>query len=386
MSIIFESTELAPSTAAPDTDLSIYTEPVHSERLRVAKKAYTTRFLAGTLADSCDGYHLLQGPSAVPAPGDIVLARVAEIGKHNRLESPVSRRQVLFVGDEILVAYGNRYAPDQFLAEIPGDLRECHLVAAGGLAGVVTAQHAGIAGPTVIEPIGLLANENGPLNLRDLAPYSLRETTAPAPVRPPVIAVLGTSMNSGKSTTLACLVRGLVNAGLNVSAGKVTGTGAGNDPLLFADAGAAKVLDFTDFGFPTTFRLDFDVVRHLFSSLIDALGSAQTDVIVVEIADGLYQDETRRLLADPLFDSLVDGVVFSAADALGAAAGVQALRATGRSVAAVSGLLTASPLAAMEASRALDVPVLDTYSLCEPQNAARLIPRREPRDTPYGRG
>jgi hypothetical protein len=37
---------------------------------------------------------------------------------------------VLFVGDEILVAYGHRYAPAQFLAEVPPDLGGCHLNAA----------------------------------------------------------------------------------------------------------------------------------------------------------------------------------------------------------------------------------------------------------------
>lgn len=64
-------------------------------------------------------YDLVSGPDVAPALGDLVLARVVEIGKHTRLEGPGSRRQLLFPGQEILLAYGNRYAPDQFLAEIP---------------------------------------------------------------------------------------------------------------------------------------------------------------------------------------------------------------------------------------------------------------------------
>ena len=39
-----------------------------------------------------------------PQPGEVVLARVTRIGQHKRLESPVSRRQILFPGDEIVVA------------------------------------------------------------------------------------------------------------------------------------------------------------------------------------------------------------------------------------------------------------------------------------------
>jgi hypothetical protein len=92
----------------------------------------------------------------VPQPGDVLIARVTEIGKHTRLESPVSRRQLLFPGQEIMVAYGHRYAPDQFLAKVPASLEPCHLVAGGGVAGVVTAMHASIDAPTAIEPVGCL--------------------------------------------------------------------------------------------------------------------------------------------------------------------------------------------------------------------------------------
>jgi hypothetical protein len=36
--------------------------------------------------------------------------------------------------DAIIVAYGHRYAPDQFEAYVPEDLGPCHLVAGGGVA------------------------------------------------------------------------------------------------------------------------------------------------------------------------------------------------------------------------------------------------------------
>ena len=353
-------------------------EPLDPIRLHRAKKAYTTRFLADRLADDPRGYTLVSGPGVVPSPGDVVLARVEELGKHTRLESPHSRRQTLFTGDEILVAYGHRYAPDQFEAEVPSDLREAHLVAAGGLTGLVTAQHARIDAPTVVQPLGLVADGAGVLTLQRLAPH--RPTALPDRVaerlpagRPTVIAVLGTSMNSGKSTTLGCLVRGLSYAGLRVAAGKATGTGAGGDPRLYADAGATKVLDFTDFGHPSTFRLPYEQVRSVLVSLIDELSDAGTDVVVVEIADGVYQGETARLLADPVFRAAVDRVVFAASDALGATAGVRLLQSLDVGVAAVSGVLTSSPLGAREARTALSVPVIDTYALTEPEVAQSLM-------------
>lgn len=355
-------------------------EMVMPRRLWHAKTAYTTRFLAQRLANSLDGFFLSDG-AAAPGSGDIVLASVVRVGQHPKLESPASRRQALYVGDEILVAYGNRYAPDQFLAKVPPTLDQCQLIAAGGVAGQVIGQHALMGAATELAPIGLLADDSGVLNLSRLAPHQLDATPfdASSPMhprrRPPVLAVLGTSMNSGKTTVMSCLIKGLSAAGLIVSAGKATGTGSGNDPGMFADAGAAKVLDFTDFGVPTTFQLDHDRVRALFTGMVNALTDSNTDVIVLEVADGVYQGETRLLLADPVFRTIVDRVLFTAVDALGATAGLQLLRAADLRVAAVSGLLTSSPLAVQEASAAIDAPVLGTLSLCTPSVAVGMLPR-----------
>lgn len=350
------------------------TEPMVAldKRLAGAKKAYTTRFLADALDVDPLGYRLLTAPDTVPVAGDIVLARVERIGQLSRLESPVSRRQTLFVGDEILVAYANRYAPDQVLAEVPGDLGPCHLVAAGGLAGRVTASHQAVGKPTQLTPIGLLADTRGPLNLKQFAPLA-PNPDHPERVRPHVVAVLGTSMNSGKSTAAACLVRGLTSAGLRVSAGKITGTGAGGDPRLFQDAGAVRVLDFTDYGYPTTYRLDTAGLRTLAVSMINDLSETGPEVIVVEIADGVYQGETRELLTAGPLHTLVDTFLFAAADALGASAGVALLREAGHAPAAVSGMLTASPLAAFEAGDALDVPVIGTFELAQAETAMRFL-------------
>ncbi len=361
-----------PTVIAAGTPREVVEESSLEQRLVSAKKAYTTRFLADALEADSSGYRLLSGPAVVPAPGDIVLARVERIGQLPRLESPVSRRQALFVGDEVLVAYANRYAPDQVLAEVPDGLGPCHLIAAGGLAGTVTVSHGAVGRPTQLAPVGLLADSHGRLNLKRFAPYCL-DPDASLRVRPHVVAVLGTSMNSGKSTAAACLIRGLTSAGLRVAAGKITGTGAGGDPRLFHDAGAVKVLDFTDYGYATTFRVEAAELGNLAASMVNALAEGGPEVIVVEIADGVYQGETRNLLKTEVLRTLVDSVLFAAADALGASAGVDLLRAAGHAPAAVSGMLTVSPLAAAEAAAELDVPVLGTYELTGAETAMRFL-------------
>lgn len=346
-------------------------------RVERAKHAFSTRAV-GAFLRRAETVELIS-EDHVPQAGEVVLARVTSIGQHKRLESPVSRRQILFEGDEIVVAYGSRYAADQFFAMIPGDLGPAHLAAAGGLASRVVEQHAGIGSPTQIEPIGVLRDEHGPVTLARAAAHTVLRGIADRPGRPahqvPVIAVLGTSMNSGKSTVLAQLAHGLAAAGLRVAAGKATGTGAGNDYNYFIDAGAHRVLDFTDFGYPSTFQVDIEEVRDLFLSMADELagGGERPDVVLLEIADGVYQGETARLLADEEFGRVVDRVVFAAGDALGAVGGVGALNALGRRPAVVSGVVTSSPLATGEARRALDVPVIPTYDLGTAAVAHQLV-------------
>lgn len=355
-------------------------QPLDAATIRSIRVAYTTRFVAEQLVREPQDFGLLGGTERKPQAGDVVVARVVSIGKHTALQSPAGRRQKLFIGQLVMVAYGDRYAPDQFLAHVPADLGPCQLVAGGGVASRVEAMHASIDEATELEPLGLLARRGKIVRLADYAPLQVYSPSAEASLgrgnnAPPVIAVLGTSMNSGKSTTLGCLVNGLSNAGMSVAAGKATGTGAGNDPNLFWDAGASSVADFTDFGYATTYRVGYEQVRDLLVAMIREQAATGADVVVIEIADGLFQGETARLLADPIFSEHVDRVLFSAQDALGAQAGEKILREAGLDIAAISGRLTASPLATAEARAHLHTAVIDTFELCEPQVATALLTR-----------
>ena len=69
----------------------------------------------------------------------------------------------------------------------------------------------------------------------------------------------------------------------------------------------------------------------------------------------------------------MDEFVFAAGDALGACAGVDRLRADNVPVVAVSGALTASPLAVREVQQVVQLPVFDAEQLTDPQTAVSLI-------------
>jgi hypothetical protein len=354
----------SPALDRPVTD-GRYT-PLSVERLRAAKRAYTTRRVDLDTAE-----WLLDG--VAPTVGDLVLARVTEIGQHGRIELPTGRRATLFAGDEIVVAYGERYAPDQFEGRLPGDLGPCHLAAAGGVAAEVVAAHVRMEEATRIVPVGLLVDSLG--RRVNVAAAALPPVPAPTGARPITVAVVGASMNSGKTTTLARLARGLTDAGIAVGAAKITGTGAGGDGWLLADAGASPVYDFTDAGYPSTYRIGHAAVRAVFAGLTDRLASEGCEAVVLEIADGIFQDETAALLRDPIFAERVDGVLFAAPDALGASAGVGWLRERGMAPVAVSGVLTSSPLAAREAAAATGCPVWTTDDLATSELAAGLYER-----------
>jgi hypothetical protein len=203
------------------------------------------------------------------------------------------------------------------------------------------------------------------INLSDYGLFPAKTEKA----RPTTIAVVGTSMNSGKTTTIKNLVRGLSLAGRKPGTTKATGTGSGGDYWVMLDSGAHAMLDFTDVGLASTFRIPLPILERKLVELVDHLTAADSGVILVEIADGLFQQETARLIQSKVFCDLIDGVVFAAGDAMSAATGVALLHNIGLPVIGVSGVVSASPLAAREAEGAAGVPVLTKEELADPEFA-----------------
>jgi len=350
------------------------------------KFAYTTRYLP-------PGHVAGMTIEGQPRSGDVVVARVVEIGQHKRLECADSRKATLFPGDEIVVCFANRYAPAQFEAVVPESLGVCDLVAAGGVAATALSWHVDKGEPTVIDVLGYATDATGRrINLEDHRVVDRCNQVAPAHAdRPYTIVVAGTSMDSGKTTSAAGIIKGLVAGGLSVGAAKVTGTGAGGDVWLMADAGARPVVDFTAIGMASTYLMGHERIVDSFVCLHDHLRSSGVDVAVIEIADGLFLSDTADLLAADALRSRCDGVVFAAGDAAGAQNGVSMLRSLDLEVLAVSGLLTASPLATREAQSCLDVPVLALPELWSADHAlidgarCRSLLRRVAMPTPIQR-
>lgn len=333
--------------------------------LRGAKVSFVARHWL-----EADAARLLTA-NVTPEAGDLVLARVERIGQHGGLQLRSGRRASLFAGDTIVVAYGARYAPDQFEAVVPNDMGPCDLVAAGGLAARVLTAHRKMRSPTRLQPLGLLADGAGAkLNLRA---YQRARPIAARGSRVPVLAVVGSSMNAGKTTAASALIRGLSRSGRQVGAVKLTGTGSSGDISLMLDSGAVRAVDFTDAGYASTYMADLESLAESCEILLDHLTALGSEIIVAEIADGLLQRETGFLLRHRRVGARLDGVLFAAQDALGAVGGVEWLERLGLPALAVTGLLTASPLATREATDACGIPVLGPEALADASTARDLL-------------
>lgn len=340
------------------------------ERLKVAKRAFTTRRV------SSENMRTLISGDVRPTSGDLVLATVEEIGKHRKIEKPSGRRALMMPGDEIVVCFGNRYAPDQFEALVPEDLSPCDLVAAGGIAANEICRHERMIAPTRIAPIGLIGDAFGkPLNLSQYA-IDLQQPAR----RIATIVVVGTAMNSGKTYAAASLIHGFKSKGFKVAGIKATGTGAGGDLWQMKDMGADVVLDFSDAGLPSTYKVAPDRIEDVVHGLIDHAARCRCAIAVVEIADGLQHEETATLLRTSRLRHRSLGVFFAAYDSLGAIAGVKVLRQDGHKVLGVSGQITRSPLAMRESQDGVGCPVYTPHELQAGALFETLI-QKQPRET-----
>ena len=294
-----------------------------------------------------------------PEPGDIAVARVDKIGKNARLELIDGRPATLHEGDIIGVVFGNRYASEQFEGYARMQDQSCDLLSMGGLCGMVETKHANVAEPSKLTLLGALADQNGrPLKLRNFA-----LPPVPLPGRPKVIVVCGSSMDAGKTHTAMSLVVGLHQMGMRVAGIKLTGTATGRDTWNFLDAGASPALDFVDGGFASTYLCTLDELLKLYHLLVSHAVQQGALVIVVEIADGLFQMETAALLQSPAFTSTVHQWVFATSDPLAAFGGIQVLRGWNIEPLAISGVLSMSPLAVREAQAATGIQCLTAREL-----------------------
>ena len=298
----------------------------------------------------------------VPRLGDLVYGRVTSIGKHTTIENTAGRIQGLGVGTRAIFVYGNRYAPDAYEGLVPEQwLDRVDILARSGMVGRVTERPIYVKRPTRVKILGRIVNAQGvALNTLDLAarlPVGAEKEKGSARAR--MVLSIGTAMNSGKTTTAQTCVWALSSLGYEVTGSKITGTANLKEILAFEDSGAVRSADFSSFGYPSTYRIGAEAAIDLFEKLDAQCGGNPDGYWVVEIADGIFQEETAALLSHPGLRDRIFRLVFSARDACGALGGIQVLRDRfGLTPDLVSGRCTGSPLMLRELRDNLDIPVM----------------------------
>lgn len=297
----------------------------------------------------------------LPKDGDVAVFKVLEIGKHYTVQSETKRNVQIIEDDYIMAAFANRYATEQFEGYIPTEPTEIlDILGAGGAVGIVKSKNDAFKHiePTKLQLIGYATDSEGKVINTKYYNATRKSFTGFVPNNAKVFLSVGSSMDSGKTTSAAFLARGLKTTGKNVAFIKLTGTGYTKDKDLVFDCGADVAVDFTDVGYPSTYMCSKQEILDVYQSLLFQLENAKVDYIVMEIADGLLQRETEFLLRDKAFMDTISKVMFSSGDSMAAFYGIQFLNGLEITPAAISGRFTMSPLLIKEVKDRSNIPVL----------------------------
>lgn len=300
-----------------------------------------------------------------PRVGDLVYGRVSYLGEHSSLENKEGRIHIITDATRAVFVFGNRYAPDAFEGHTPDkNIKEADMIARSGVIGVMREKNTATKDPTRIEILGYIVDKEGNvLNTRDHPMGLPKSPLNKNKKRSKMILHIGTSMNSGKSTSAMACVWALSAMGHMVRASKVTGTASLKDILHMQDAGAEFISDFSHLGHPSTYLLDEKDLFDVFENLDAKYATNSKRFWVVEFADGVLQRETAMLLRNDYVRSRIHRLVFSASDAFGAIGGLRVLKDEFDLIPdAVSGRCSSSPLMIREIRERTEVPVYNNVT------------------------
>ncbi|MBK8178605.1 MAG: hypothetical protein IPK67_06890 [Planctomycetes bacterium] len=328
----------------------------------------------------------------IPArAGTVVAARVLNAKtSYNTLEDVHGRMVTLHPGDVIAGALGHRDALYGYSGRVPEQVAvgdQLQLLNIGGVIGIGAEAVPGLGEPFKIEVLGSVL-EFPYLGTRFGVPANIERAALPtvplASDLPPIVALVGTCMDAGKTTAASVIIGELSRRGLTIGAGKLTGVSLRRDVLQMADCGADTTAIFTDFGVVTTHESTALAAAH---SLVSHLAEAEPDVIVLEMGDGLLGTYgVHSLLSDPGLSGAITATVLCAQDPVGAWGGQRLLTERyGMTVAAISGRVTDSAVGMRFCTEKLGVAAWNalrdghrlTEALLPHIERARRLPRQE---------
>ena len=298
--------------------------------------------------------------------GVVVAVRVLnDKSTYSQLELPSGRMAQVKKGDVIAGALGHRHALFGYSGRLPERLApgdRVNLLNMGGVLGICDSVNPDLGPPFECEVLGAvlhfpyLGERIGVAARVGGAPLDPRAPIHTAGV--PVVALVGSCMNCGKTAAACTLVRHLSHAGWTVDGLKATGVSLRRDVLAMEDAGARTTALFTDLGVVSTTPVNAPAVTR---TLVSRLAAARPDAIVAELGDGLLGAYgVAAILDDAEIRAAFTAVVLAANDPVAAWGGVRMLRERfGIEPAAVTGPATDNLAGTRIIEEALGVPALN---------------------------
>lgn len=264
--------------------------------------------------------------------GDVVAVRVlTQKSTYNEIELCSGRMSKLKKGDVIVGALGHRNALGGFAGKLPESLKVgdvINLLNLGGVLGVCTSFNPMVGQPLEVEVLGQVLHFPY-LGERLGVPANITQGAVPSVDHlevngVPVIAVVGTCMNAGKTYACSSLIQEFTRMHLRVSGMKCTGVSLRRDILNMEDAGAERTMIFTDLGVVTTTEA---TAPRLARSMLTSLAEEKPDLIMAELGAGILATYgVQSILADQQIRNSFKAVVLAANDPVGAWGGVQRLK------------------------------------------------------------
>jgi len=266
--------------------------------------------------------------------GVVVAVRILnDKSTYNQLELPSGRMAQVKRGDVVAGALGHRKALFGYSGHLPEKLAPgdvVQLLNMGGVIGICDSVNPSFGRPFDGEVLGTVLTFPY-LGQRIGVPARAGEAKLDPNVAldargVPVIALVGSCMNAGKTAAACSLVQEMVHNRLLVDGLKSTGVSLRRDVLAMEDAGARRSALFSDFGIVTTTAVNAPALtRTLINRLADG-GVTPPDVIVAELGDGLLGTYgVDAILAAPDLRAAFTAVVLAANDPVAAWGGIEIL-------------------------------------------------------------
>jgi Domain of unknown function (DUF1611_C) P-loop domain len=195
-----------------------------------------------------------------------------------RVEVPSGAYEEIGPGDRVIGALGQRAAT----LEVVGDWRavEDDMILDTLTAACVLGRCTSAAVPT--PPMARVRYRGHAM--RDGEACTMAGSVGAVPagrLEAPVVLIIGTSMDAGKTVAASAIVRELTAMGMRVAGAKLTGVGRYRDILAMREAGAGYVADFVDAGLPST-AVPPGQFESALLLLCSKLAASDPDVVVAE--------------------------------------------------------------------------------------------------------